>query len=110
MDTNPNRGKNKPKYKEKLTKRLYIALVATKLATRQKSFADTREIKGIVKPYDSTGYNIIGSSLASLNSYHYLLDVKKGHCIMTDRHVNLWRVNKKGNDFIKRNISTQSPE
>jgi len=96
------------RYREQLSRRLYTTLLATKLATRLKPFATTPEIKRIIGGYDTKGAVAAGSTLESLSQVHKLIEVEKSHCNFSDRRMNKWRVNSDGNNFLKRNISTQS--
>ena len=91
-------------YKEYLTRRNYLTLVATKLATKYKKSAKMSEIRDIVRKYDPKEARCCHNTLDSLGLVHKLVKREKGVCINTHKPQFFYSVTDLGNDFIKRNI------
>ena len=84
-------------YKEYLTRRNYLTLVATKSAKMS-------EIRDIVRKYDPKEARCCHNTLDSLGLVHKLVKREKGVCINTHKPQFFYSVTDLGNDFIKRNI------
>ena len=95
---------DKSAYKEHLTRRNYLTLLATKLATKYKPSAKIGEIREIVRKYDAKEARCCHNTLDSLGLVHKLVSRKKGICINTHKAQFFYTVSDKGNEFLKRNL------
>jgi len=95
-------------YKEQLSRMQYSVLVSTKIATKNKAYTKTHDVRKILRKNNCETKSNLGHYLFSLSDVHGLLDVHKGRCLNSGLLENRWSVNKNGNEFIKRNIHTQS--